>query len=168
MKKITNEIIAKIFSQYLGCQFLYSGTKDNSTTELDLYALKLMIEYNDFNKCTLLLTPLEQITDKDANEIALILGMEKWNQNDNFFVTHRRDDAIVFSTLGTTAILFFNGQIFPNYNDKIRTTNEHKESLMIIYVYQYLQSKGYALPYMNYSVDELVENGVIKLKTTII
>lgn len=28
----------------------------------------------------------------------------------------------------------------------------------------YLRSKGYALPYMNYSVDDLVENGLIKLK----
>lgn len=31
-------------------------------------------------------------------------------------------------------------------------------------VLQYLQSKGYALPYMDYSVEDLVELGVYKLK----
>ena len=33
------------------------------------------------------------------------------------------------------------------------------------YATQYLQSKGYALPYMDYSVDDLVELEVIILKT---
>ena len=33
------------------------------------------------------------------------------------------------------------------------------------YATQYLQSKGYALPYMDYSVSDLVENGTIRLKT---
>jgi hypothetical protein len=33
------------------------------------------------------------------------------------------------------------------------------------YATQYLLSKGYALPYMDYSVSDLVENGTIILKT---
>ncbi|MBY0386231.1 hypothetical protein K2X05_13825 [bacterium] len=38
------------------------------------------------------------------------------------------------------------------------------ESILLLNSFQYLQSKGYALPYMDYSVDDLVELGVYKLK----
>jgi len=133
MKTITNKIIAKIFFQYLGCQFLYSGTKDNSTTELDLYALKLMIEDNDFNECTLLLTPLQLISDEDAINVAKIVFKNKKD--------HNIEKGKYFASGGFYLVSNFLGG------------------------YQYLQSKGYALPYLDYSVSDLVENGTIKLKT---
>lgn len=46
---------------------------------------------------------------------------------------------------------------------------ESKEKIILltnIYapVYQYLQSKGYALPFRNYSVGQLIEMGWVKLK----
>ena len=35
---------------------------------------------------------------------------------------------------------------------------------MPVYLYQYLQSNGYALPFRNYSVDKLIEMGWLRLK----
>lgn len=36
-------------------------------------------------------------------------------------------------------------------------------SYQVLEAYQYLQSKGYALPFMGYTVEELIEAGWIKL-----
>jgi hypothetical protein len=67
--EITNEIKAKVFAQYLGQQFIYSGTNDNSTNELDTERLDLIFKENDFGECKLLLTPLSEISNKDAIEL---------------------------------------------------------------------------------------------------
>lgn len=48
------------------------------------------------------------------------------------------------------------------YADQLNIKFMTNENLSIR-SYQYLQSKGYALPYMNYSVENLIEMGFIKL-----
>lgn len=57
------------------------------------------------------------------------------------------------------------GVIYPKnfVNSIIENSNYAVNSTLCINTIQYLQSKGYALPYLDYSVDDLVELGVYKL-----
>lgn len=92
------------------------------------------ITLEDVDNCYLQLTPLSQITDEDAVEVSEIAGL---NPHKN-----------------TIEILIKYGIEFSN-DDRIYAD---------IFVYQYLQSKGYALPWMGLSVEELISYGWVKLK----
>ncbi len=87
--------------------------------------------------------PLSAITDEDAIEVTKIAYKGRWDLP---------PDEKQLLVLGKQAVrdLFFNHGSFPMSHN--------------FFIFQYLQSKGYALPYLNYSVEELVEAGVYLLE----
>lgn len=104
--------------------------------EHDLALWNVQIYTDQIDDWHLLLTPLSSITDEDATALGRIFG----------YRIDRPDSA----GLG-----------------KIMALGIRDQSLCssgLIKGYQYLQSKGYALPYMGLSVEELVNRGWVKLK----
>jgi len=84
-----------------------------------------------------ILKTLSSITDEDAIQIARIITRKKLQSDIQFWINDVKKE------LETTAPI----------------------GVWRIEVFQYLQSKGYALPFMGLSVDKMVEYGWIKLKT---
>lgn len=85
------------------------------------------------------LTSLSNISDEDAIEVAKICG---WPES------HERFEERVYQF-----------KIDFAYDSQNGFKRSHKA-----YVFDYLRSKGYALPWMNLSVEELLEYGWIRIK----
>ena len=100
------------------------------------------------------LKSLSQISDEDAIEVARIL----YGESDNF--------AIEFNAAGITSVSPYG---LPCYGNTIdinwsgEVSYEAASSMSILKAYDYLRSKGYALPWMGLSVEQLVEYGWVKL-----
>jgi hypothetical protein len=108
----------------------------------------------------LLLTPLSQITDEDAIEITKISICR------NPFAVHvKRSECgeIEIENIShhSTWKLFISG-VYIYF--KCGNSRREIDSTAMLEIYDYLRSKGYALPWMGLSVDELVEYGWVKLK----
>jgi len=88
----------------------------------------------------LLLTPLSAITDEDAIEVAKI----RWHSLDRNhpYKNSAKEGHKVVDILRNCAV--------DNYT--------------MLKMFDYLRSKGYALPYLDASVDDLVSMGWVKLK----
>jgi hypothetical protein len=84
----------------------------------------------------LILKSLDNITDDDAYNMALYNRDLIDNKNYDDLVQHSKDNIY--------------------YDDAIKCLKPHH--------YDYLRSKGYAVPYLNYSVQDLIDFGWIKLK----
>lgn len=109
----------------------------------------------------LLLTPLDQITDEDAIEVAKILTETTKVSEDVFYDTNRKCTMVLFNGLNVS--FYRDGSLLISDEDMY----EYEEMLSLRYLkaYQYLQSKGYALLWMQYSVHQLIEEGVLRLRT---
>jgi hypothetical protein len=136
MKKITNGIKAKIFSQYY-----------NQMYESDGHEYCLTGERLDNILCgergRLLLKSISFISDGDAIEVAKMFGYKETDTLPLFVLKQK----------GRSISERFIDKQYASING----------FTYIIQIYQYLQSKGYALPYLDYSVEDLVELGVYKL-----
>jgi hypothetical protein len=137
MKTITNEIKAKYFSLYYYRQVLGKYINSDELDPIDIMN-PCEVDYIE-------LTPIEQISDEDARKCISFLYPNKNIKN------------IIINESGMNfkwkaSYSYLSGLVYFNH-------------LINIKVYQYLLSKGYALPYMDYSVSDLVENGTIKFKT---
>lgn len=135
----TLENKAKFFAQYWGFnETMVIDTFMGRTNILSVdYVLKEHSLHSIFKDYQLLLKPLSSITDEDAIEVAKIFNQHK-------IKAHYSDDDL-------KAYLINKGKQFA-------FRCEH-----YVIIYQYLQSKGYALPYMGLSVEQLVEYGWVKL-----
>lgn len=134
MEKITNEIKARIFAQYYYCQVL--GKYVNSD-ELDAI--------ENINPCEvdyIEITPIKDMSNEDAINVFNIIGIS----------THLSDESKAIQCK----------ELFTTNDFYTKQTNISASSYLK--AFQYLQSKGYALSYMDYSVNDLVELGVYKLK----
>lgn len=129
MKKITNEIKAKIFAPYVGVAKIYNKHGIQSTL-----TYSILDDYftTYFDTAYIELTPLEHISDDDLNHLSEVLEV-----------------------------------IYPEnfVNSIVENSSYGANPTNCIGAIDYLRSKGYALPYMDYSVSDLVKNGIIKLKT---
>lgn len=130
----TLENKAKFFAQYYGCKVYMNSPNCRIPSKV---FMGKSIEPKDF----LELTPLSQISDEDAIEVAKI-----------------EDSAYTESNLVRGKVIAEN---FINYSD---CNNSFRCSLKMIKFMDYLRSKGYALPWMGLSVEELIEYGWVKLK----
>lgn len=90
------------------------------------------------------LAPLSSITDEDAVEVARVV-----HQADHF-KTIKQGRRYVESVI-LSIKQYHEGYYYPY--------------MKCISVIDYLRSKGYALPWRGYSVDQLIEQGWLKLKT---
>ncbi len=175
MKGITNETKSRIFAQYLGINFstsidgcngpykLFSVSNENDSVRLNREPYHPFLkEGYSVNDCTLLIKPISKISDEDAIEVGkielgadvLLIRKEKTHLNDNCIIVFGEGTGEV--NIGES----WEKSYYDNCQDKY---DGHEIHDLNIRVYQYLQSKGYALPYMEYSVDDLVELGVYKL-----
>lgn len=114
----------------------------NEMYESDGYSYRLTGERLDNILCgemgILHLNSLEQISDEDKKELDLIEDVSDPYQDGYLSYGKTWED-----------LHYNNGSFHRNLSVKS---------------FQYLQSKGYALPYMEYSVDDLIKLNVIKLK----
>lgn len=153
---------AKFFAQYIGqpitfglgtVKYEYEGYTQGDTGFLaGILGNQIVIGYiaeekrDTYHQSILLLKPLSSITDEDAIEVTLLLPW--FNKTGN--------ERVYKNTYGNKVVSSDDGDFkYGKFEIKIDSLTPRQ--------YQYLQSKGYALPYMNYSVEELVEMGWVKL-----
>lgn len=133
---ITTEIKEKIFSQYWGQIYQYHDSKSAPQFRINERTFPL-----DDEPVFIILKPLSAITDEDAVEIAMLGGLAGKLAAKEYVVS-----------AGKSLVLhYFNKQTNVYGKDWFR-------------IFQFLQSKGYALPYMDYSVEDLVKAGIYKLE----
>jgi len=120
----------------------------------------------------LLLTPLSAITDEDAIEVTKIVTKPE-RGTFTFEVIEAKHNYL--NQLVKQVIIH---QHYPNIKSKpdsdiyglvdvfnfTSSIVAKMDAMLPTHCYQYLQSKGYALPYMGLSVEQLIEYGWIKLK----
>jgi len=99
------------------------------------------------------LTPLSMISDEDAIEAAKMfdiqLPIDEIDESNNAIQ--------IFDEQGDKIIIYFDGEI-------ILEEGKIQEPKSILKAYDYLRSKGYALPFMGLSVEQQIEYGWVKLK----
>lgn len=150
----TLENKAKFFAQYWGQKvFCY-----NSEGPIINTFHKNIVCGRFFSIGFLELTPLSQITDEDAIEVAKILFGKKFTLGEVLRTTKYISVKVLVEN--TT----INQNVRITYADcHLQNANGYGLSNCID-AFDYLRSKGYVLPWMGLSVEELVEYGWVKLK----
>lgn len=160
MKEITPEVKARIMALYLGTDIEYPDTNNKKITarlttvglsEIETtYKRKrkgcvgdiLSFKSNGNHKCDALNTKLSlftlsAITDEDAMEVKSIINKQCIGEESGEHLQITLNDI-----LGDIEVL----------------------ALATFETVDYLRSKGYALPYLHWTVDELIEAGLFKIK----
>lgn len=106
------------------------------------------------------LTPLSQITDEDAYYVGASVNCWSWAERKMEFF---RDDELSETHISFGKI--FTEAIGKEFGPGLSHPFAHN-STDILHAYDYLRSRGYALPYMGVSVETLVEWAWVKLKDT--
>lgn len=159
---------ARFFAQYIGLEVEYTFNEyeggNVSYTGRHISKLVGVTCYNDYEMLVdtgtelyyasepetpmLLLNPLSAISDEDAIEVAKMFDGKEIKYGAGY------------ATLNESAnvLLWYDGEI-------ITPGDVCQNSLQLLSSYDFLRSKGYALPFMQYSVEQLVQMGWVKLKT---
>jgi hypothetical protein len=172
MKNITQEIKLKILHNYSGC---------NCLTKISSFDVKQLIYIDGdtlsekgrayFTEPEILVSSLKNILKAHVCELAKILNdktasytCELYSMNDTdsvFKITYSE------SPLENMWIQFYYNEgsfsLLRGGNNAMDATEIGTMSHHILEAYQYLQSKGYALPYSDFSVNDLVNLGVYQL-----
>lgn len=151
---------ARFFAQYLDQRIYCIVGWNRGAMILDNDKL---IKDKYLDKAFLELKSLQSITDEDAIEVASMLrppsfemhprGWKIARTKKEIEITHRQSvyefDIDFDGTIGVD-----NGESW-----------EYLSNAVLLHVYDYLRSKGYALPYLGVSVEQQIEWNWIKLKT---
>jgi len=143
-----NEIKTRYFASYVGVANVIINKdfkfKDKryfiESKYIHVLTYSLLNALNCEHDYSIELKPLQSISDEDKKQLDLIEDVADPYQDGYLSYGKTWED-----------LHYNNGDFHRNLSIKS---------------YQYLQSKGYALPYLNYSVEELVNKGWIKLTTT--
>lgn len=173
MKQEDKELKQKVFALYLGTEIDISNTEyyqeqakwGNPVTTCKIIGLQTdtsitflqtnIINQNrgrlffDVDVCTLILTPLSAISNEDAIEVA---------KHEFSFFGECEFEIKVVRERSKISIAAVSGE---NCLAKIEINNPYKLNIGGI---DYLRSKGYALPAFGYTVEELINKGIIKVK----
>lgn len=133
----TLENKAKFFAQYWGQKVLHRQHLVNGNL------IDLVYNKDTKDKYWLGLKPLSSITDEDA----IILMNIIYPEFDKKEILYKKDRFIYFLSKN------------PIYHISMECVEDN-----CIYVFDYLRSKAYAIPWMGLSVDELIEYGWVKLE----
>ena len=153
----TLENKSKFFAQYWGQHVLYFSS--DFLRKIDNLTLD-SIENDDF----LELKPLSQISDEDAINVAKLVSpmlFEGRGKNGGHYIDKSETWWYSVKHNGKTLMvdIDLDGYIF-EYDE----VEEYKRPSRSLIGTDYLRSKGYALPWMDLSVEDLVEYGWVKLK----
>ena len=153
----TLENKAKFFAQYWGQHVLYFTS--DFLRKIDNLTLD-SIENDDY----LELKPLSQISDEDAINVAKLVSpmlFEGRGKNGGHYIDKSETWWYSVKHNGKTLMvdIDLDGYIF-EYDE----VEEYKRPSHSLIGTDYLRSKAYALPYMDLSLEDLVEYGWIKLK----
>lgn len=160
--EITNEIKAKIFAQYIP-YFIGTPAALAICQVIENYIIS-GINNKKFPDHRIELKPLSAISNEDAIEVAKIFHpgndacqiLRKNKQGDLFIIDIDSSHSVEYS-LQVEFNFSGQGNIHSHeYSSYIKESN-------VTEAYQYLQSRGYALPYMNYTVEDLINANVYKI-----
>jgi hypothetical protein len=159
--EINNQSKVKFFALYWG-QLVMQGSWRNALEAL------YPITFDSIGKCHnyhLRLKPLSAISDEDAIEVAKIaLGFSKITKNIEITTTTDRRFGFSFWLNNEVEYMIdFNNLYNPTLIALTRKTADNEYLHNACNISDYLRSKGYALPWMGLSVEEMVEAGWIKL-----
>lgn len=128
------DVKSRFFAQYWGL-IVAKETKYPKSPTINTTTVLLINELSNYH---LELKPLSKITDEDAIVVAKIFGMKE-------------DFEFIGKMLCTT--------MFDNSDSESETVIFNSNAKAV----DYLRSKGYALPFMEYSVEDLVSFGWVRL-----
>ncbi len=140
-KEITLEIKKAIAYQYFNNQYIYKNDYGTYSGEVGDFHTNDHITNKHFK---LVLKHINTLTRVDALAVSSILKA--------------RGDAFVEDKIQDTVI-----RLITRDNPLF----EHANPLLYLHAIQYLQSKGYAMPYMEYSVNDLIEAGIFYVKPVV-
>ena len=141
----TNEEKARVFAMYLGCK-AYDLYAERESVLTGVLSTNVALEYRglsfsrNYNEAQLILTPLEDITDEDAVEVANIIRPGKWKVKRHaqyikyIDVIHDEYEYISIN------IFFLTGKVTPYFDDK-------PTGQCTLDAHDFLRSRSYALPY---------------------
>lgn len=127
----------QFYGNYIGSPVERIGIKEILTT-----SLLDTVKNNPHNNYPLLLKNLKNITDQDAIEVHKLIPTRDYGNEYNYCIHN-------WYTPEQFKWRFIN-KLMPSVKSNVA-------------VYQYLQSKGYALQFRNYSVQDLIQKGWMKL-----
>lgn len=158
MKTITTKVKEKIFQSNIGNNVIFDNKIMGILAGYKPTMLMGLIVIEDIDNNTpiykdwemldtkLVLNPLKNISDEIAIEAIQMTVTEKYQE---IKITSKDNNGIYYS-------------FQPNRGGRINGFLDCNE--LVFNVYQMLQSKGFALPFMDYSVEDLVKLNVYKLK----
>ena len=157
----TLENKAKFFAQYWGQEVLITNPHVNQKNP---FKCEQPYIYHNTDIAWLELTPLSQISDEDAIEVAKLVSpmlFEGRGKNGGHYIDKSETWWYSVKHNGKTLMvdIDLDGYVF-EYDE----VDEYKRPSRSLMGTDYLRSKGYALPYMDLSVEDLVEYGWVKLK----
>jgi len=143
----------RFFSQYYGQKILrwhqWIETKPNSKVDLSIPAIE---KSGWFIK----LKPLSKITDEDAIEIIKIIDSKSNNFiNVNYSYAEKKELPYIKSVISDKGRF--------DINDNFCLIIDKQVIHFSLNIFDYLRSKGYALPFLEYSVEELISFGWVRL-----
>lgn len=143
MNTISKEIKEKIIASYYGELCLAKLNNLPAKQQLIIDADLICTEgKKHFLDIEILVKSLYNVSDEDIIELCAINGILPID------FTFKEEAVVV---IGKRWIENFINGIYP------------KSQPSTIHAYQFLKSKGYALPYLDYSVEDLVELGIYKI-----
>lgn len=147
---------AAFFAQYWGQSVIVSETNGHANKRYKVESSE-MHDHFFLHECYLELTPLSEITDEDAIEVAKILHGRDCVPE----ICYNDGEQITLSPYGRSAY----GWNEININTKGFLSYDRADSLKVIQAYDLLRRNGYLIPYAGHTTDQLLEMGWAKLKT---
>ncbi len=161
MEKLT----AQITGAYLGCQFRYSGSIGKIRTMGGVARTLNLIDYDTqetfhTGRCQLILTPLSEITDEDAIDVAKLLCNAYYGITANQTQIEKVKDRVKVFTGGRGVCSIWNNGAIGWFNSE----NEQTESpLQLREAYDFLRSRSYDCGYGK--ISSLIAAGIAIAKT---
>lgn len=150
----TPENKAAFYGQYIGSDL--DAIPLNGSSKLTVSNFASVVRHSNV---AVSLKPLSEITEEEAMEIALAL----WPHSEEVGVL-LLEARIDFKnrTHNSDFTLWFDGEIIPDPDEE----GEYPDGfgpLFVLFVYDFLRSRGFAIPWWDLSVDDLVEYGWVRL-----
>lgn len=179
MDNITYSIKCKVFAQYIGNKcaeykdelYFLDGIRDiyyNDDVDMiqnvyltDSHDIMRCNKFTSISKCKLILTPIKDISHDDIMQVAKICHHDYVRRIKKYdeYIELEIDDC-------NDLLLYYDGRICTTWRENVSCKDVESEQQLTTYLkcIDFLRSKGYALPYMEYSVDDLVKLNIYKLK----